>query len=95
MQFRSELILNALPEAKAELMPSKAGPMHRGSFAADELQLLTGIKVYILPVCGADYFYTDGGSVGTTYKIEMSDSSLNYLLSDETVRDFVQQKTRI
>ncbi len=75
-----------------------------------ELQALLGIKVYILPVSGTDHFYTDGGSVGATYRIEMPDSSLNYLLSDGTVRmamssllsvheviirRFIQEKTRI
>jgi hypothetical protein len=92
MQFRSELIFSALPEANAEL------------------QALLGIKVYILPVSDTDHFYTDGGSVGATYRIEMPDSSLNYLLSDGTVRmamssllsvheviirRFIQEKTRI
>ena len=56
-----------------------------------ELQLLLGLKVYILPVTGADHFYTDGASVGSTYRVEMPDSSLNYLMSDGTVR-FAQSR---
>lgn len=56
-----------------------------------ELQSLLALKVHILPVSGADHFYTDGASVGATYKIEMPDSSLNYLMSDGTVR-FAQSK---
>ena len=75
-----------------------------------ELQALLTLKVLILPVSGADHFYTDGGSVGATYRLEFPDSSLNYLLSDGTVimamssllsaheatiRAFIQKKTRI
>ncbi len=75
-----------------------------------ELQSLLGIKVHISSVSDTDHFYTDGGSVGATYRIEFPDSSLNYLLSDGTVRlamsrllsdheaairQFIQARTRI
>ena len=65
-----------------------------GSLPAANLELqilLERSDVYIRPVSGADHFYTDGASVGATYRIEMPDSSLNYLLADGTVK-YAQSK---
>jgi len=47
-----------------------------------ELSELLKVKVEVSAVSGTDHFYTDGLTVGATYRIGLPDSSMNYVRQD-------------